>query len=406
MIASPQDSSIAEAVERTTGVGEMARLATVLQVLPALEAGGGVERGTVEIATAIVEAGGRAIVASSGGPLAHELTRARAEHVTLPLATKNPLVMRANIGRLEELIRSQRVDIVHARSRAPAWSAHFAAKRTGRVFVTTFHGTYSTGSGFKRRYNSVMTRGQRVIAISRFIAGHVRQHYGVPRARLRVIHRGVDLSRFDPALVTAERVVALADRWRLPDGVPVVMLPGRLTRWKGQSVFIEAMAALGRRDIRCIMVGSDQGRTGYRGELAAQIEKRGLGGIVRMVDHCDDMPAAYMLADVVVSASTDPEAFGRVLPEAQALGRPVVASDHGGARETVIVEETGWLTPPGDSAALAAAIDRVLGLGESARRHLAEKAIANVRRNFSKDAMCAATLEIYNEVLPAKAAAR
>ncbi|MDP6572136.1 MAG: glycosyltransferase family 4 protein [Rhodospirillales bacterium] len=376
-----------------------ARHPTVLQVLPALGAGGGVERGTVEIAQAIVGAGGRSLVASSGGPMTHEFTRVGAQHFTLPLASKNPLVMRANIQRLADLMDAEDVDIVHARSRAPAWSSYFAARRTGRHFVTTFHGTYSTGNWVKRRYNSVMIRGERVIAISAFIAGHVRRVYGVPASRIRVIHRGVDLERFDPARVSAERVVALANQWRLPDGMPVVMLPGRLTRWKGQTVFIEAIAKLGRHDIRALLVGSEQNRAAYRGELEALVERHGLSDVVRIVDHCKDMPAAYMMADVVVSASTDPEAFGRVIPEAQALGRPVVATDHGGARETVIPDETGWLTSPGDTDALAAAIERVLGLSAAQRSRLAEKSLANVRGNFTKDAMCAKTLDVYNEVL-------
>ena len=294
---------------------------------------------------------------------------------------------------------------MHARSRAPAWSACFAARRTGAHFVTTFHGTYGSGNWFKRRYNSVMTRGERVIAISHFIGGHVRRVYGVPAATIRVIHRGVDLERFDPKKIGAERVVALAEKWRLPDGMPVVMLPGRLTRWKGQVVFIRAIAALPRRDIRCLLVGSDQGRSAYRQELEDLIHDWDLDEIVRIVDHCDDMSAAYMLTDLVVSASTDPEAFGRVVAEAQALGRPVIATDHGGARETVIVGETGWLTPPGDAEALSEAIARVLSLKDPARRILAAKAIDNVRRNFTRHDMCASTLDVYNEVLSLKAPA-
>ncbi len=372
---------------------------TVLQVLPALGAGGGVERGTMEIAQAIVGAGWRSLVVSSGGPMAHEFTRVGAQHFILPLASKNPLVMRANIQRLADLMDAEDVDIVHARSRAPAWSSYFAARQTGRRFVTTFHGTYSTGNWVKRRYNSVMIRGERVIAISAFIAGHVRRVYGVPASRIRVIHRGVDLERFDPARVSADRVVALANQWRLPDGMPVVMLPGRLTRWKGQTVFIEAIAKLGRHDIRALLVGSEQNRAAYRSELEALVEHHGLGDVVHIVDHCKDMPAAYMMADVVVSASTNPEAFGRVIPEAQALGRPVVATDHGGARETVIPNETGWLTSPGDTDALAAAVERVLCLSAAERSQLVEKSLANVRDNFTKDAMCAKTLDVYNEVL-------
>jgi len=377
--------------------------ATVLQILPALGKGGGVERGTIEIARAISEAGGRALVVSAGGAAVHEVARAKGEHFTLPVDSKNPLVMRANVGRLMRLIREEGVDIVHARSRAPAWSACAAARKTGTPFVTTFHGTYGAGNPFKRKYNSVMTKGDRVIAISAFIAGHIRQKYGVPSQKIRVIHRGVDLEWFDPAKVPATRVATLAQQWRLGDGLPVVMLPGRLTRWKGQTVFLEALSLLGHKDMRCVLVGSDQGRTDYRHELEDLIEKYGLSSVVRIVDHCADMPAAYMLTDVVVSASTDPEAFGRVVPEAQAMGRPVIASDHGGARETVIEGKTGWLTPPGDAEALAGAIDRVLRLKPEARQALADRAIANVRENFSKDSMCAKTLEVYNEVLNLKA---
>jgi len=377
--------------------------ATILQVLPAMGAGGGVERGTVEIADAITASGGRALVVSNGGASVHELKRVKAEHIEMPVHSKNPLVMYANIRRLEKLIRDEGVDIVHARSRAPAWSAYFAAKRAGVPFVTTFHGTYSAGNALKRKYNSVMAMGERVIAISKFIGGHLHQTYGAPAAKIRIIHRGVNLERFDPAKVTAERVTMLAGGWRLEDGLPVVMLPGRLTRWKGQVMFIEAIAKMKRRDLRCLLVGGDQGRTEYRQELENLVNSRGLGEIVRIVDHCDDMPAAYMLTDVVVSASTDPEAFGRILVEAQAMGRPVVASDHGGARETVIEGETGWLYPPGDADALAATLDKVLGMSREDRAGLAEKATANVREHFSKQTMCDKTLAVYREILDQKA---
>lgn len=386
------------------GLAGDGRLATVLQVLPAMGAGGGVERGTVEIAGAVVEAGGRALVASAGGPLVHDLARVGAEHVELPLDSKNPITLWRNVERLAQVIRDEKVDIVHARSRAPAWSARAAAKRTGAHFVTTFHGTYGAGNHLKRVYNSIMTRGERVIAISQFIAGHIRQLYGVPSNKIRVIHRGVDLDRFDPAKVTAQRVVNLATDWMLPDGMPVIMLPGRLTRWKGQPVVIDALGKLNRRDIRCLLVGGDQGREDYRAELEAMIAARDLNEVVRLVDHCDDMPAAYMLTDVVISASTDPEAFGRVIAEAQALGRPVIATDHGGAKETVIPGETGWLVPPGDADALAKAIEKVLSLDSAQRSTLAGKAIANVRDNFSKAAMCAKTLDVYDEVLGIRSA--
>jgi len=376
---------------------------TILQILPAMGAGGGVERGTVEIADAITAAGGRALVVSNGGVGAHELKRANAEHIRLPVHSKNLLVMYANIQRLVDLIKAEGVDIIHARSRAPAWSAYFAAKRAGIPLVTTFHGTYGAGNAFKRRYNAIMARGERVIAISRFIGGHLHKNYGVPANKIRIIHRGVNLDRFDPAKVTAERVTVLAANWRLEDGWPVVMLPGRLTRWKGQTMFIEALAKLARRDIRCLLVGGDQGREEYRRELENLVNQHGLGEIVRIVDHCDDMPAAYMLSDVVVSASTDPEAFGRVIIEAQALGRPVVASNHGGAQETVIEGETGWLFPPGDVDALAALLDKALNLSAEDRAALSDKAINYVRQNFSKRTMCDKTIDVYQEILQQKA---
>jgi len=372
---------------------------TILQVLPALGGSGGVERGTVEIAGCISKQGWRSLVASNGGERVYQLQRAGAEHFQLPLHSKNPLVMYANIARLERLIRTHNVDIVHARSRAPAWSAYYACKRTGAGFVTTFHGTYGADNAMKRAYNAIMAKGERIIAISAFIAGHLKQHYGAASDAIRVIHRGVDIETFDQAKVSAERVVQLAQSWRLEDGFPVVMLPGRLTRWKGQTVFIEAVAKLGRADIRCVLVGSDQGRSGYRKELERLIDRNGLNSVVRIVDHCDDMPAAYMLADVVVSASTDPEAFGRIVTEAQALGRPVVAPDHGGARETIIQGQTGWLVPPGDTAALADALRSALSLSDSDRQAFAERTVENVRQNFSKDAMCAKTLRVYEEVL-------
>ncbi len=377
---------------------------TVLQILPALGAGGGVERGTVEIAGAIVEAGGRAIVVSEGGPQAHDLTRVKAEHITLPVASKNPIVMYNNIARLMQVIRDNKVDIVHARSRAPAWSAYFACKRLGVPFVTTFHGVYSIGSWLKRRYNGVMTFGARVIAISVFIGGHIRRHYGVPVEKIRVIHRGVDLDKFDPEKVSAERVIKLATDWRLPDGAPIVMLPGRLSRWKGQLTTIDAMAKLGRKDIRCLLVGGDQGRTEYRRQLERRIEQHQLEEVIRIVDHCDDMPAAYMLTDLVISASIVPEAFGRIVIEAQAMGRPVIATDHGGARETVLVGETGWLTEPGDADALALAIDIGLSLDGPARERMAATSIAHVRKNFTKSSMCDKTLDVYREVLAEHAA--
>lgn len=378
-------------------IGE--RQPVVLQVLPAMVTGG-VERGTVEIATALIDAGWKAVVVSNGGPMVRELNRIGAVHIALPVHSKNPWIMWCNIDRLVQVIRHYNVDIVHARSRAPAWSACSAARRTGRHFITTYHGTYNEGMmGLKYRYNAVMANGERVIAISDFIAEHVRARYHVEDTRLRIIHRGVDLSVFDPLRVSPERIIQLAHKWRLPDGHRVIMLPGRLTRWKGQSVLIDALSRLSRRDIRCLLVGSDQGRTGYRQELMQQIKTLGLHDVVHLVDECNDMPAAYMLTDVVVSASTDPEAFGRVVIEAQAMGRPVIVSDHGGTRETILPGRTGWLVPPSDPVSLAEAIEGALSLSEEQRYQVAKWGVNHVRKEFSRTQMCEKTLSVYSEVL-------
>jgi glycosyltransferase involved in cell wall biosynthesis len=369
----------------------------VLQIVPRLVSGGA-ERGTVDMATALVAAGWKAYVASGGGPLQREIIRAGATHLSLPLASKNPLVMRRNATALAQLIRQLRIDIIHARSRAPAWSAWSAARATDRHFVTTFHNAYGTGAPLKHWYNSVMARGERVIAISEFVADHAAQVYGIGPDRLRTIPRGVDLDVFDPRWVAGEQIASLARSWRLPDGSPLVMLPGRLTRWKGALDFVDAIAALGRRDICCLLVGPEQ-RRGFRRELERAVERNRLGDIFRIVENCHDMPAAYMLAEVVVSASRDPEGFGRVIVEAQAMGRPVIATDHGGARETILPGVTGWLVPPRDPAALARAIDEALNLSENQRGLLAKRAMAHVAGRFTREKMCARTLRVYEELL-------
>ncbi|MBE9558930.1 MAG: glycosyltransferase family 4 protein [Proteobacteria bacterium] len=375
------------------------RMPVVLQVLPSL-GGGGVERGTVEMTAALTEAGWTALVVSSGGPMVRDIERAGGKHIQLPVHSKNPLVMRKNIGRLAKVISEHGVNLVHARSRAPAWSALAAARRTGTPFVTTVHGPYGFGLPFKRLYNSVMTRGDRVIAISEFIRGYILDNYRkVDPDHIRIIHRGVNIDIFDPAKTTAARVIHLANEWRIPDGVPVVMLPGRLTRWKGHRVLFEALAQIKDRPMRCLIVGDDQGRSGYRRELDALIDKLGLQSVVHIVGECRDMAAAYKLSDVVISASTEPEAFGRIVAEAQAIGKPVIAPNHGAAPEILLPEVTGWLVPPSDPQALARALEKALDLDTGARERLAQAAIARVRENFSTAKMCDATIAVYRELL-------
>ena len=369
----------------------------ILQVLPALRSGG-VERGTLEIAEAQIAAGFRAIVASAGGEMVPALEALGAKHITLPLTAKTPWAIWRNAAALAALARAEGVALVHARSRAPAWSALIAARRLGLPFVTTYHGAYNEGFPGKRLYNSVMARGDRVIAISHFIADLIRARHGVAESRLRVIPRGVDPRRFDPALVSPARLAALRAAWGVAEGQPIIMLPARVTRWKGQMVLVEAMAQL-PGDALALLVGDAAERPAFQAELQARIAGLGLQDRVRLVGHATDMPAALMLADVVVHASTDAEAFGRTVIEAQAMARPVIASDLGAPRETVAEGITGWRTPPGDAAALAAALSRALAMTDSERAALGARARAAVLSGYTTAAMQAATMATYRELL-------
>ena len=348
---------------------------------------------------AIVRAGGSALVASAGGRLVAAVERAGGTHIMLKLASKNPARIWSNAARLAFLIRAADVDIVHARSRAPAWSAWLACKRTGARFVTTWHGVYKENAPGKRRYNAIMARGERIIAISHFVATRLKARHQVDPARLRIIPRGVDTALFDPAAVSGDRMARLTREWRLPDGASVIMLPARLTRWKGHTVMLEALARLERRDVTLVMVGAEQSRTRFRRELIARAEALGIDDRLRLVGHCDDMPAALMLADVVANPSIEPEPFGRTVIEAQAMGRPVVVSDAGGTAETVEHGVTGWRVRPSDPVALAAAIDTILRLSPTERAALGARARNSVCTHYTTAAMQQATLEVYRELL-------
>lgn len=366
-------------------------------MLPSLVSGG-VERGTLEIAEAQIAAGLRAFVASAGGPLVPALEALGARHLTLPLATKSPAGIWRNAARLVDIATAEGIGLLHARSRAPAWSALLAARRLGARFVTTYHGTYNEGFPGKRLYNSVMARGDRVIAISHFIAGVVRDRHGVGQDRLRIIPRGVDERRFDPAAVAPDRVARLRAAWGVVPGRPVVMLPARVTRWKGQGVLVEAMARL-PSDAQALLVGDAGTKPAFQEELRARIAALGLAGRVRLVGHAADVPAALMLADVVVHASTDAEAFGRTVIEAQAMERCVIASDLGGPTETVENGVSGWRVPPGDPDALAGAIGRVLAMPPEQRAAAGARARAAVLAGYTTARMQAATMAVYRELL-------
>jgi len=375
----------------------------ILQVIPKLETGGA-ERTTLDIAAALGQAGYRALVASEGGRLEKDLIASGAEIIHLPVASKNPLTLYANIARLKALIAEENIALIHARSRAPAWSALYAAKAARIPFVTTHHGLYKAKSGLKFWYNSVMVRGDAVIANSEWTANHIKQSYGVVPKRVAVIPRGVDLAVFDPAKISPEKIVAQRTAWGAAPGAPVILLPGRLTRWKGQTVLIEAAAYLlgsGRlpEGTRIILAGDDQGRKGYTEELKNDVRNAGLEDVFVLAGHVSDMPLAYASTDIAVSASTEPEAFGRIPPEAGAMARPVIATDHGGARETVVAGETGLLIPPGDAPALAEALARLLAHSPAARAEMGRKGRTLVEHRFSVARMCADTLALYRELL-------
>lgn len=370
----------------------------IMQIIPQLGAGGA-EQGCIDVAAELVKSGARAIIVSNGGHRIPELARIGAEHINLPVDSKNPFVMWRNIGRLKSLIRKHNVNIIHARSRAPAWSAWRAAQGTNAHFITTCHAPYNINGEPKRLYNSSIAQGEIVIAISDFVAEYLKANYALDPAKIRTIHRGIPVEKFHPTAVTPDRMISVSQGWRIPDSANIVMLPGRLTRWKGHHVMIEAMKILDRKDVFCVIIGSDQGRSEYRKELEEAIAQNNLGEQIRIIDHCNDMPAAYMLSTVVVSASTDPEGFGRIPAEAQAMGRPIIATDHGGARETIARGETGWLIPPSDAQALANAIDEALSLDPMQRAMLATRSMAHIAAHFTREIMVDKTLCVYAELL-------
>lgn len=373
----------------------------ILQIIPALGAGGA-EQAVIDINDALMAAGHKSYVVSSGGDRVAAIEAAGGTHTTMPAASKNPLQIFANAKTLQRIMRRESITVVHARSRAPAWSAWLAARWCQVPFVTTFHAAYAYSNPLKQAYNRVMTRGARVIAISDFIAQHLRTDYGVPSERIVTIYRGIDLTHFDRATVTPERMEALRTLWKVAPDRPIILLPARLTRIKGQDVLIAALRQLVAQDRAgnavVVLIGADQGRRHYVRELLEQAVAGRLVDRVVIADHCDDMPAAYALATLVVVPSLVPEGFGRVPVEAQAMGVPVIASDLGATRETVLPDVTGWLVPPDDPDALAEKIHSVLQLPAAARAQLAQQAAARAHELFALPTMTAATLAVYRAV--------
>lgn len=371
----------------------------VLQVLPELGQGG-VELGTIEIASELQKRGIENYVASEGGRMEYNLERIKVKHFTLPLKTKNIFKMYLNSLRLARIIKKYGITIVHARSRAPAWSAYWAAKRCGVHFVTTFHGTYGLGPwGIKKFYNKIMTYGERVIAISNHIKQHILKNYKTDESKIRLIHRCVNMENFNMETTSAERMIKYLEDNNIPEDKPIVTLIGRLTNWKGQKLLIEALHLIDNEDFFCVIIGDDQGRKKYSSELRKMIANYNMTDRFLFIRNVKDIPAAMMVSDVVLSTSIEPEAFGRIAIEGQAMGRVVVASNIGGSVETVIDGVTGRLYESTSAKALAEAIDWALHLSTDEREKIGAAGIKNVKEHFTKQIMCDKTIEVYKELI-------
>jgi glycosyltransferase involved in cell wall biosynthesis len=386
---------------------------TVLQVIPRMRAGGA-ELGCLQVAAALVKAGHRALVASEGGRMVEPLEAAGAQHIALPLASKNPLTMAANARRLSAIVQRERVDVVHARSRAPAWSALAATRRTGTAFVTTYHSEYSERSRLKSLYNSVMVRSDTVIAVSHSMARLIRERYGTPEERVRVIQRAYDPARFNREAVTPAAVAAMRAGWQAADGEHVALLAGRITRRKAQHHFVEAMGLLkaaGRPVPLGILAGEIE-KADFHAELTAHATALGVDDRVRVPGHVADMATAYAAADVLLNIS-EQEGLPRVALEAQAMGTPVIVSDTGPGREVALTAPdvaaeaaTGLRVPYGEPARLAEALDRFFAMPMAERRAMGERASAFVRGHFSLEQLTSATLDVYQTVLARRRAKR
>lgn len=368
---------------------------TVVQMLPELESGG-VERGTLEIGKYLADNKHRSIVISAGGRMVDQLVEEGSTHINWKVGSKSPLTLKYMLP-LRNLLKRERVDVLHLRSRMPAWVGYLVWKSLPRknrpVLVTTFHGFYSVNS-----YSAIMTKGMGIIAISKSIENHIRQAYGVKKS-IELIFRGVDKEKFDPDSVVSERIERFRRSWNLDPEKPVVMLPGRLTRLKGQDIFIQALARMKGRNFQALLVGDVEDNPGFAAELSELIKNLGLEKDISLVGHCDDMPAALILADVVVSASSnEPEAFGRTTIEAMAMGKPVIATAHGGSLETVTPEKTGWLVEPGSVESLAAALDDALSSPEKMKQ-FGSAGKAAVNSTFTMKNMCEKTLTFYQELI-------
>ena len=376
---------------------------TILQIIPRLISGGA-ERSAVDIAKALVSQGHRAIIVSEGGRLVKEAEAANVMCITLPVASKSPLTIYKNIYRIVDIIRDYKVDIIHARSRAPAWSAYYAAKKTGIKFITTYHGLYGESNFLKKFYNSVMISGDAVIAVSDFIKTELENRYPYLKEtnKILTVYRGINLEHYAPEHVTRQRIEQLIKQWEISDDMrQVILLPGRITRIKGHLLLIDAIEKLleKRNDFICICPGDIQeGKEEYASEIMRRLEQKRLQHYMKLTGPCLDMPAAYAISNLVVAPSTKPESFGRIPIETQVMGKPIICSNHGGFCETVINNKTGFLFTPNDAADFSRAINAVLSMSQNQRNASVSLARKNVTELYSVERMCQLTIQIYQSL--------
>ena len=377
----------------------------VLQVIPKLGYGGA-ETGCYDIAHYLPENNCGSYIVTSGGELLKFIDKKKVKIIKLPVHSKNPLIIFINFLALIFIILINNISIVHARSRAPAWSCLIASKITGRKFVTTFHGTYNFNSKIKKFYNSVMVRSDLIIAGSNFIFSHIKDNYTKylnAKKKLLVIFRGINVDYFDPTTKLESDEKKLLKKWHIEKDKKIILLPGRLTGWKGQEVFIEAInlvnIELGYEAFYAVILGSDQGRDLYKKKLIRITEQHRLNNQVKFIDHCNDMALAYKVSDIVISASIEPEAFGRVAVEAQSMEKPIIASDIGGSNETIIDEKTGFLFESNNAKSLSKKILKVLSMDETLLQSIGKEGRKNIIQKFNVEKMCFSTYSEYKRIL-------
>ena len=386
-------------------IKKMTTKINVLQVIPKLGYGGA-ETGCYDIAHYLAEKECGSFIATSGGELLKYVKKNKVGIFRLPVHTKNPFLIIFNALILSVLIILNKINIVHARSRAPAWSCYLACILTNRIFVTTFHGTYNFKNKFKKFYNSIMLRSKLTIAGSNFIFGHINENYHEflnKKKKLRVIFRGINIDYFNQKNISILKQEKLKKEWNLDQNKFTILMPGRLTAWKGQEKFIEALNILledyNITNFQAILLGSDQGRKVYSKKLLSLVERYSLTKKIKFIDHCREMPLAYSLADVVVSASVEPEAFGRVAVESQSMGKPIIASNIGGSKETVLNKKSGFLYKHDDPRELAKNLNTVIQLNQEELKLIGNEGRKNVTKKFDVEVMCDSNLREYKKLL-------